>query len=105
MQTEPTVPAKFARKEKRNLTEARKLFNRTINMPKPQQFFRRPLNPKSTAPFKLRLSRKPHSIVALDESLIPKLVNGREKCDACLKRTQTNMRSGFHIHMRQRLPI
>ncbi|KAF3908621.1 hypothetical protein AA313_de0201688 [Arthrobotrys entomopaga] len=69
---------KSARTDKRS-GDGRKAFNKSLHMTKPQLQFKKPLSPLDSRPYKPRLEKKPHAVVSLDESLVPILVNGREK--------------------------
>ncbi|KAJ6260419.1 hypothetical protein Dda_4645 [Drechslerella dactyloides] len=69
---------KSARPDKRT-AEGRRAFNKSLHMAKPQLQFKKPLSPLDTGPYKPRLTRKPHAIKPLDESLVPTVVEGREK--------------------------
>ncbi|KAK6345114.1 exosome nuclease subunit [Orbilia javanica] len=69
---------KSARTEKRT-AEGRKAFNKSLHMAKPQLQFKKPLSPLDSSPYKPRLEKKPHAIKSLEDSLIPTVVDGREK--------------------------
>ncbi|KAK6543172.1 exosome nuclease subunit [Orbilia ellipsospora] len=69
---------KSARTDKR-AGEGRKAFNKSLHMTKPQLQFKKPLSTLDSSPYKPRLEKKPHAIVSLEESLIPTLINDREK--------------------------
>ncbi|KAF3919281.1 hypothetical protein ABW20_dc0108419 [Dactylellina cionopaga] len=79
MQTSATGSAyKSVRPDKRT-AEGRKAFNKSLHMAKPQLQFKKPLSPLSLGPYKPRLEKKPHAIKSLEESLIPTLIDEREK--------------------------
>ena len=59
--------------------DIKRSFRKTLNMVKPQLQFKNALDPMITDPYRPRLTRKPNSIVSLDESLVPTTVNGRDK--------------------------
>ncbi|KAK6505231.1 exosome nuclease subunit [Arthrobotrys musiformis] len=69
---------KSARTDKR-AGEGRKAFNKSLHMAKPQLQFKKPLSPLDSGPYKPRLEKKPHAIKSLEESLVPTIVDGREK--------------------------
>ncbi|RVD84517.1 uncharacterized protein DFL_006266 [Arthrobotrys flagrans] len=69
---------KSARTEKR-AAEGRKAFNKSLHMAKPQLQFKKPLSPLDSGPHKPRLEKKPHAIKPLEDSLVPTIVDGREK--------------------------
>ncbi|KAF3923394.1 hypothetical protein ABW21_db0205679 [Orbilia brochopaga] len=78
MQTAPAASAYKSRPDRRT-AEGRKAFNKSLHMPKPQLQFKKPLSPLDQEPYKPRLTRKPHAIIPLEESLTPSIVEGREK--------------------------
>lgn len=62
--------SKSARPDKRH-PDGRKAYFKSLNMPKPQLLFQTPLSPLDPGPYRPRLTRKPHALVPLEQSLVP----------------------------------
>ncbi|KAK6359602.1 exosome nuclease subunit [Orbilia brochopaga] len=79
MQTTAAASNYKSTRSDRRTAEGRKAFNKSLHMAKPQLQFKKPLSPLEQGPYKPRLTRKPHAIIPLEESLVPTIVEGREK--------------------------